>query len=1642
MEKEEQETQLAQTSKSRIILALVWKWLKRISLSLVLLFFLFFLLLQIPYVQNWASKRITSTLSAATGTRVELDHLSLAYFDRLVLKGFYVEDMVGDTLLFCDQLKANFSLNPITIIRRGIEVEEVTLQGARININTEEEAFKNNLELILERVFPTDSTAQVKEKKDPLNFNIGKIFLYNTQFHQENKVKGKELKIYLTEGIVDIKEFNLPGKRVAIRTADFIAPKVYVGDFVGKPAPGHDPWAVEEAPPVDSTALDDADTTKFLFTIDDFYIQEGDFKHDNFRRSPKKLTPKSVLDFRHIEVYDIQIQIDSFAYDETAFTGQVERMSFHDQSGFVLNKISGKKVSVTSTQTDIIGLDLLTPTTTIQDDTLIFQYNEFMDYTIFPDKVKLDGRMSDASVSLEDIMVFAPKLDSVKFFKDNRSEILRIDGRVRGIINAELGGLKSRNLSVKLDDGTDFLGDLRTHSLADPAKRRINLTIKKLNTSMRTLRGLIPSFKPSENFDRLGRLTFDGYLDLIQGDIIVKGNLLTDLGMAPGLDMQLRNMSRGRDKATYSGDLKLVNFDLAGFTQDPNFGLINLSTSVKNGVGMTAETASATLDGSIESFFYKGYNYQNANLNGSLNKNLFDGYFSIKDENIDFQFTGNLNFADSIPKFDFRAKVNKLDILKLNLAKEDLVVSGVVDLNLQNRNLSDLEGNATVYGLSFLQNRKDRYKIDSIVASSVFDAYGEKVFTLRSDIMKADLKGQFGLSRIPDIIIQYFDRNYPSFSDRIGLKSKATVPDSTTHFTYDIHLIDSKGINRLLNPKLGDLQGIELSGKFNNIIDTFLLELDIPKFQYGNVILTDIYSNNKLYGSEGVADLAVQSTQLSEKQQLDPIQLLTLLDRDSINFDLVYDKPEGTKLDNFHLAGDFFVFDSTKFQLRLQDTNLKLLGDPWSIHPDNYLTIGKEFIEAGDFVFTDQEALREIHLDGVQEKGLRLSMFNFDFDIIDQNWDYEPLDFEGRFNVFAQLEQLFKLKDFSVTAVSDTLFINEDDWGHLRLDVLADDFNSPFKGKLRISKDSSLLLADGFFNPKDQLVQSKRGLMENELKNYFDFDLFLNNFPIDIAEYFIGQTISKTIGLFEADLRVYGLPQKPNINGRMFFRDGATTVNYLKTRYFFDRATVKVDNYLFDASPSIIRDERNHQATIYGGIKHDHLRDLGFQARLSTERFLALNTKKGENDLFYGTAIGSGNIEFSGSFKQPNIEINAKAGDSTRIVIPVDYGEEASALKYIRFVDETEKVERKPYDPQLLNGLSLEMNLSFTEEADMVMVFDEQAGDVIRGNGRGNIQILVPRGQDFQMYGDYYIEKGDYLFTLYNYINLLNKDFKIKKGGHIRWDGDPYGATIKLEAAYQGLNTPVANFISEYLINETDDVRNEASKGTDVDLTMLLEGPLTQPIINFDLDFPELIPKLRTYTDGKMRLLRQDQNELNRQVFGLIIAGQFLPSDFTFQTGDLIYNTLSEFASNQLSLLITELFSDLISEDFGVDIDYSIRRQIDLGDGRDIDSGDELEISVTQNLLNDRLSIVVGGNVDFNQSLASSTTNGTFIGNDVVIEYALNEDRSLKFKVYQRLEPDIGGGRRLQIGSGLSFRKEYTDFGSFIRSFKKKKKKG
>ena len=328
------------------------------------------------------------------------------------------------------------------------------------------------------------------------------------------------------------------------------------------------------------------------------------------------------------------------------------------------------------------------------------------------------------------------------------------------------------------------------------------------------------------------------------------------------------------------------------------------------------------------------------------------------------------------------------------------------------------------------------------------------------------------------------------------------------------------------------------------------------------------------------------------------------------------------------------------------------------------------------------------------------------------------------------------------------------------------------------------------------------------------------------------------------------------------------------------------------------------------------------------------------------------------------------------------------------------------------------------------MIFDEQAGDVIKGRGTGDIKMVLNRQNEFLMYGSYRIRRGEYLFTL---LNFVNKPFTVAEGGTINWFGDPYSADINLDATYRE-TTPLTNLIRDEAALLGGALAAEASNATEVVVTMHMKGELFKPIITFDLDFPEISSALKSVTDNKLRQMRQDQNELTKQVFGLVVMGTFLPSNSSqfIQSSDYVasaLHTVTQVLSNQLSNYLTELatvwFGGKVSSiDF--DIAYNdYRSSLNGATTAQIDR--DLQLRLTSGLFNDRVTVQFGSQFGFGSNTPGQATQNGFLGEDVTVEIQLTKNRHWRVKMYQRTEPDFGGGlRRSRYGFGLSFRREYA----------------
>ena len=1609
--------------------AVLWKRIRQIFFYSFLLLTLTYLIFQIPPIQNWIVKKIAASLSERLETEVKIDRFFLLFIDKLELENLYVEDpFEKDTLIASRKLIVDINSNIFTLIRKGIIVQDVQVRNAQFNLRKGPGAEQNNLQLVLSKLIKPDTTEN-KKSSSGFQLDLEHIYLEDVLFTKNDQVRGQRFHLYVGRGEIEINELNLKERRVEISELYLSDPVVEVDEY---PEVLPDNWVEEE-----DTAVD---TSHFYISIDQFSMLNGVFNFNNYRRSPVRIIPEDQVDYDHLNVEGIDILVEQFDFDviQHDYEGIIKNMAFREKSGFVVRSIKAKEAIVNAKEMVLNEFEMITPFSTL-GDTLTFRYDTYYDYTSFVDSVKLDGRINNADVAVKDIMVFAPALNENVFFRNNRETILNLNGKVKGTIN----NLSGRDLNIQLADGTLIKGRFSSDSLAVRQQEVLKLKLDQLSTSVRTLRQLIPGFDLPSNFDNMGKLDFKGRFTGFFADFVAEGKLQTDIGNAV-MNMHM-DLKEGRNRASYEGNLSLEEFDLGKWSNNPDLGTINVSSSVNNGVGLTLESVKANLNAQIQNFSYKGYTYENAEIKGDLAKNLFKGNLDFKDDNVDFKFRGEVDVQDTVPIFDFYVSVNRLALKKVNLSPRDLVLSGDLELQLKTQKDIGIVGEGNLIDLFITEDNENQYRLNNLFALLDAGPAGNKLFVLQSDIVDANLTGEFDLLEIPKALLAQFQTTFPGIAYHTGFRDSLVIKNEH-ECQFDFQIKDTKGFNRLIDSKLENLSNIESSGYFGNQTDSVLLKLNIPYLEYDSTSFSDIAITLDLEQQEGILETIVGQIDQKGEQLLPRTSFLGDMLGDTVNFAIDYEGLEKEGVDSVSIDGVFSVLDSTYMQVLFNQFDFNFLKKNWSIQKDNSIQFSRDSIFVENFEIHHKKEL--VTMTSFNGKSVTFQLDGFNLDLIDQLWEFEPFDFSGSFRAEASIQDIFKQTGLHATVLADTLGINGDDWGGVRIDLDAESLKSPLFANANIIKGPSQILIDGFYNLPAIPTANSRKIPDNKKANYFAFDAEIYNFPIDFSKYFIGSNVSNIKGNCEADIELSGFPEKPNITGFLKAKEGAFTIDYLNTRYNFKESFITIGNQMFNASGTELFDVNGNSAVLFGGITHNHLKNFGLDARLKTENFLAMNVPKSRNELYYGKAFGAGNILFSGDFERTDIYVDATVTAGTELYIPIRSAtNENSNIDFINFVnkhepkEETKTAVNKATDNRI-RGLSLEMNLNVTEKAKVEIIFNEQAGDKISGKGRGNLQILIPRGGAMQMFGNYIIEEGDYLFTLYN---IASKKFTVKRGGTITWSGDPFSALINIEAQYGDIRTSIANFIPEYLVTANDALTSEASQPTKVDLSLKLQGELLRPVINFDIQFPDVKGRLGTFLDSKMRTLKQDLNSLNRQVFGLIIVGQFLPPDFGFAGTDVIYNTLSEFLSNQLSVLLTDLFSEVIDGESalsGIDFDiaYYQSQNINYRDGQDISAGEEFQIGQRLNFYDDRLVVYIGGNLEIGNTVQATQGSGTFLGNDLVIEYSINDDRTLKLRFYQRLQPDVGGGRKLQVGTGLSFRKEFDSFKEFWQSFKKDSK--
>ncbi len=1604
--------------------------------SILFVIVLLLLSLRFYFVQQIVKQQVTKYLSKISEANVEVDRVRLTLFDNLILDHVLIKDTHQDTLFYSEQVRIAFNSNLFGLLRKKLDIGNIYCTNTQLNIKRRKGEPLDNLQTFF-AAFERVNKKKEKEEISTTDFklNIRRVNFNELTYTKLDSVRGNYATMVLPKGDIRVRELNLQDKRLVIGKSDFQRPRLSIRNFE------YDSIFYQTLlpPAIPDSLKQEESHGGFTVQINKFNIDEGVFKFDNDRIEPVRLSPDSVLNYNHLHLKNINLAVNNFYHVNDTYTGSLECLGFYDLSGFQLNQLLVSTWSISNQQIALHGMLLETPNTSI-GDTLVFQFNQFSDFAQFNDRVKMRLAIKEGSkVKLSDVMTFAPMLQKDAFFRLNRNNQIDIQGVIDGTVN----NLDGNDLVIQLDKNASIRASFDAKNLTTPEITTMIVKFDALESDIRTLKRILPSFSLPQNFNKLGKINYRGTLSFIFGDLIIGGRLNSNLGLA-NLDIRFNEINRGLEKATYSGELVLKEFNLGAWTNDSNFGKISLEAFLKEGKGLTGKTADATLLANVGTFEYRKYRYQNANFEGRLSQQLLKGNLSVSDEHVQLEFTGELDFTTSTPNFDFKLNVKKIDLQPLNLYAQPLTISGqaAIDIELKDNELTKSEGSALIENLQ-LKNEVYTHNIESIKFRSKFENGDTRSITIRSDLLDATLEGKYELNQIVSGFKNYAFTHFPAYARKMGIDSLVTDL-RTPQVKCNIKVFDTGTLTQIFIPKLDTIQNITLNANFNGNIEELDVILNIPKLRYDSINFFNIYFSSNFEQNEGSINLGLDSIILKNNTRFEATALIGDWFGDSLAFNFNY-APITAFEYKFNIDGLLTPLDSTMFRIALDTTNLNLLGTTWDLSPNNFIHFGDSTIQIGNFKFQDRDK-RQISLESYENKGLIIKLDQFDFDLLNSLWKNSSLAFSGRYQLVATAKDIFKLQDISIFLDSDSLFINADYWGKLEFNVFAENLNSTISAFAQVNKERNKKIEElkvtGYYNPQSYDPEKSSLNVKVKKPNYFDVSIATYRYPLRLLEYFLVGA-SNIEGVFDADIKLSGEPNKPDIAGKVKIDEAALTVDFLKTRYFIDNQQLTINNRKIEVVNGVIKDEMGNSASVKGGLTHNRLKDFGLGLELIADRFLALNTTKKDNSAFYGRGVGSGKVTFIGSFEQTNIVVRARADRGTKITIPVSASRDGSNINFITFLDANGAVEKKEENKVVAQtkGVDLSLHLSLTDVAEVELVFDEQAGDILRGRGNGDLQIYLNRAGEMSMYGNYIVQSGEYLFTLFN---LVNKPFVVEQGGKIQWRGDPLNATIDIAAKYKDLNTAIANLIPEYLSFVSPDTRNRASQQTSVDLTMYLKGELFEPLISFDLNFPRLQGDLRTYADNKLRTLRQDQNELNKQVFGLIVLGQFIPSDFSLSGqsgGDITINTVSELLANQLSILVTDFFlqvfddSNLISNvDF--DIAYSrYKNEVDFTQDNFFIYGEAIGIRQKASLFDERFTLIIGGN---RTSAATATSNRTALGGDIVVEAFLNKERTLKLRAYSIFEPSIIGGNDTKVGTGLSYRKEFNSFKELFQSLLKR----
>jgi len=1235
------------------------------------------------------------------------------------------------------------------------------------------------------------------------------------------------------------------------------------------------------------------------------------------------------------------------------------------------------------------------------------------------DKFYYDLFIDQSSFRKEDILKFVPIGSQASMSK--LPDLIYLKGQLTG---------NKENLVSDIEvSGKDILinGKFSLKNISKPDKLKYDFAIRKSSFDKNFIIGFVPpgTIPPEINLPQT--VTAAGSFN---GDA---NNFVADLklGGSYGPLAVKGYMKNLKDTAHVNYDLVVSTpgFEIGKLIkQDTVLGKI-AGTFKAKGTGFNYKTMTADIAASIKELQFNKYNYQNAEITAKLNDGMINTKGSVNDSSLQLQYDLAINVRNDHPSVNGTVHIDTAQLKKLNFYKDTLNFS--LDANIAANDLKSRQLDInTVLDSIKLQLGQHFYSIDSVSLIAI-SANGADSIDFYAPFASLQAAGAFDYDKVGTSILNYVNHYYkiPGYTD-----SLKNIPDQQLSFN---GVIKNSPIITDLVPGLTTYEDISFKGNYvsANADSGLSFNVKMPRIVYttntiSNAGINIASANEKLNYEIGFDTLRTNGNILYTTS------VKGAAANDSIS--LTARTEDNARKDWFALSGTAAITGDT-YYFRMQDT-LLLNYEQWNVNKDNYISYSPKGIIANNFILTSDTATISIKSQQpVANSPIDINIDNFNLKSITSLINQDTVFIGGIMDVKGTVSELDRsVPGFTGEASISNLAYKQNLLGNLAASAKKEADNS-IVAKIDLSGNGNDIAANGNY------------YLSNVDKE-FDVKVELKKLNFKTIEAVSEGQISRSSGNITGEIKASGKFADPRWNGQLNFDTTIFTITQFGTPYKIDKQKIVFDYPKINFPEFVIKDSLDHPLKLDGNISMRSMEDIGLNMDINTNDFIFINAKKAVNSQLYGYGSIDVNVSVTGTAESPNIDGDVVLNDKSDITLVLP---EASYAKndgktIVRFIDRDTFDINPPVigfteaeKPTASFGkyLNYNLNIEVSKGAALTILVDPVTGDELKVQGDAKLNAGVDPGGNIVLAGVYELDKGYYDL----HYQFLQRKFNLIKGSTITFAGTPLNSTVDITAEYIA-NTNSRDLLSSEVSDVNPVLANSFNQKLPFRVVLKLSGKLSKPDITFDIQLPEqsnslLSNDLRTTIENKLQQIRTDPSSINKQVFALLLLGRFVgeqSSDFFKGNGgdfsSLARQSVSQFLSSALNQIAGDLFK-------GIDIDLNLNSYNDFSNGGNTERTD-LNIAVSKNFANDRLTVSVGQNFGIEGQDATAKAAGASSGfkPDITISYKLSKDGKYLLRAYTKNQFEVTvDGYVMETGVAFLVTMDYDKFNELFRKNKKKK---